>query len=314
MRLKRLYILPRSFEPSGLSFLAKHRFWQAVFWISLSHFFLTGLSSLVRYESAAQHPFQIAFLRSVGALLLMCPHIIYSRFQGLSQGRWRAYLLRSSIGTFSMLLGFYALSLMPLAEVTAIGFTLPLFATIGAALFLGETVYKSRWWAIFLGFIGVIIMLWPHFTQSAHAHLPALLALGATFASAIVTLIVKHLARTESILDMAAYMALFFTVFSLPFALYVWQPLNISDYVTAIFMGLLANLGHLCWYKAYKLADASALLPYDYAKLLVASLYGWWFFNEISSFYTWAGASILICTGVYMARQEAKRHIGQALA
>lgn len=133
---------------------------QAVLWMVLSTaIFATG-NILIRHATSEVHPFQVAFFRNAFSLLCLLP-LVAGTGLTLRTNRLGLYLSRSATSLCAMLTWFYGLSVVPLADATALAFTLPLFATIGAALFLGETVRLRRWIAVVVGFVGVLIILRP---------------------------------------------------------------------------------------------------------------------------------------------------------
>src|SRR3546814_1653911 len=141
------------------------------------------------------HPFQIAFLRNLVALAFMLPWLLRHRRGGLSTGRFGTQLWRAGIGLSAMLTWFSAISYLPLAEAVSLNFTVPLFATVGAALFLGETVRARRWTATAVGLLGVVIILRPGFAE--FTPVMALPIIAACF-TAVTTLIVKSLSDRKS--------------------------------------------------------------------------------------------------------------------
>jgi drug/metabolite transporter (DMT)-like permease len=119
------------------------------------------LNLLIRHGSTELHPFQVAFFRNFFSLMFMLPWLAKAGFGGLHTRKAWLYTTRSLTGLAAMLTWFYALSVMPLGEAVALSFTTPLFATIGAALFLGEVVRLRRWSATVVGFLGVLVIIRP---------------------------------------------------------------------------------------------------------------------------------------------------------
>ena len=136
---------------------------QGALWASLAACLLGVLSLLVRKIAGALHPFEIAFFRNLGQLLLMVPWILYAGVSVLKTDRPWAHVRRSFFGILAMLSWFWVITQMPLAEATAISFSAPLFTTFGAAIFLGEKVGMRRWTATAIGFVGVLLIIRPGF-------------------------------------------------------------------------------------------------------------------------------------------------------
>jgi drug/metabolite transporter (DMT)-like permease len=208
----------------------------------------------------------------------------------------------------SMLAWFSCLPMLPFEQAVALSFTAPLFATMGAALILGETVRARRWTATIVGFLGVLVILRPGLDGGGLADglgLGATLAILSSMISAVLTLIVKDLSRTEPSDAVVTYMVLLLTPMSLAPAVFVWQWPLIEHWPLLVAMGALGSLGHMCLMRSFALADASAVMPYDYTRLLFATLIGFVVFAEVPDVWTWVGAGIIAGSAVYIARREA---------
>src|SRR5262249_14442278 len=154
----------------------------------------------------------------------------------------------------------------------ALSFTAPLFTTMGAALVLGEPVRIRRWSATLLGFAGVLVILRP---GAVPLNLGMLLMIASAALNAVTTLIVKRLSGTESPNAIVTYMVLLMTPMSLLPALFVWQMPPVSTWFFLVGMGLAGTLGHLCYVRALRLAEATAILPYDYGRMIFSALIGY---------------------------------------
>src|SRR5262249_45629783 len=221
----------------------------------------------------------------------------------LRTGRFGLYLWRTSIGLLSMFTWFWALALLPFAEAVALSFTTPLFATIGAALFLKERVRLRRWSATLFGFIGVLVILRPG--AEATFTIGAVLVIVSCALSGATTLMVKDLLRTEPPNAVVTYMVLLMTPISLGPAVFVWTWPAPLTWLVLLGMGLVATIGHLCLTRSYKLAEASAVLPYDYTRMIFAAGIGYVWFGEVPDRWTWLGAAIIAASAIYIAHREA---------
>ena len=275
---------------------------QAIFWMLASGFFFSCLNAEIRYLSAYLHPFETAFFRNLFGLVFMLPWLFRAGLGGLRTRRLKLYLFRTTLGLVSMLCWFTALALLPLSQAVALSFTAPLFATMGAALFLHEKVRGRRWAATIIGFLGVLVIARPEAVGLTYG---VALAVGSSLISAAVTLIVKRLSRTESSSAIVTYMVLIMTPMSLVPALFVWQmpPVAIWPYLAA--MGMFGTVGHLCYVRAFRMADASAVLPFDYGRMLFAAIIGYYAFSEIPDRWTWIGSGIIAAASFYIAHREA---------
>lgn len=257
---------------------------------------------IIRHVSAEIHAFEIAFFRNLFGLLWMLPWFLKVGSDGLKTQRIGLYSLRAVAGVAAMLTWFTAVTIMPLTEAVALSFTTPFFATILAILFLGEIVRARRWSAIIVGFIGAMIILRP----GIEAIRPeALLVLFSAFCVAAATLFVKMLSRTEHPNAIVAYMVIFLTPISLVPAIFVWRWPSWTMLGWMALLGLIATLSHLCYTRAFRAADTSAIMPFDFSRLLFSALIGFLFFQEIAGIWTWVGAAIIVSAAIYTARREA---------
>src|SRR5262245_2404746 len=284
----------------------------AAAWMIAASVLFSGLSATVRYLGESLHPFEVTFFRNLFGLAFMLPWLWHHGLGALRTQRLSLYGWRAALSLISMLCGFTSLTLLPFEQAIALSFTAPLFATAGAALILGEKVRARRWTATIVGFLGVLIMLRPGVGDSSIQGLAlsgpglgALLAiLGAMF-SAIVTLIVKNLSRSEPSDAIVTYMVLLITPMSIIPAAPVWQWPDIGLLPWMVGMGALGSIGHMCYIRAFAMGDASAVMPYDYTRLLFAALIGYFAFAEVPSLWTWVGAAVIVSAAIYIAHREA---------
>jgi drug/metabolite transporter (DMT)-like permease len=282
----------------------------AIFWMIGAAFFFSILSATIRHLTEEMHPLEIAFFRNLFGLVFMLPWLAKSGFGSLRTGRFGLYLWRTTVGLLSMFAWFWALGLLPFAQAVALSFTTPLFATMGAALILKERVRLRRWTATVAGFIGVLVILRPGAAEALN--IGAILVIVSCALSGATTLMVKDLLRTESSSAVVTYMVLLMTPLSLVPALFVWTWPHPATWLIMLGMGLVATAGHLCITHSYKLADASAVLPYDYTRMIFAAAIGYVWFAEVPDRWTWIGAAIIAASAIYIAHREALH--GQAIA
>ena len=199
-----------------------------------------------------------------------------------------------------MFLWFTALTMLPLAGATSLSFTAPLSATFGAALFLAEDVRLRRWPAVGLGFVGALIILRPGIEVVTPG---ALLMLTGSVFLATSILLVKVLGRTESPKTMVLMVALIAIPISAIPLFWVWEmPQGITRLWLAC-VGAVATGGHLIFNRAMVSADASAVLPYEYSRLIFAALIGFFVFSEVPDAWTWVGRLVIFSAGTYIANR-----------
>lgn len=255
----------------------------------------------VRHVSSSVHPFEAAFFRNLFGLAVMMPWLWRRGLGALATQRFGMHLARAICGLSAMLCLFMALSLLPLAETTALTFAAPLFATAGAALVLKERVRLRRWSATLLGFAGVLIILRP----GAEAVSPAaLVALGAAGFMACAILCVKSLSGTERPEAIVVYFGLLVTPISLIPALFFWKTPDPETLLWLLLIGLMATSGQVLMTRAFAAAEASAVMPFDFARLVFVSLLAMILFAEMPDAWTYLGAAVILGSSVYITHRE----------
>jgi drug/metabolite transporter (DMT)-like permease len=260
-------------------------------------------NGMIRVVSAEIHTFEIVFFRNLFGLAAMLPFL-----GGVGVGMFRArhpgQLLLMSVWHLLGMVGFFlAIVYLPLAEVIALAFSKPLFATVGAALILREVVRARRWSAVALGFAGVLIVLQP----GAQAISPyAVLVLLGALMGAITSLMIKRLTATEAISTIVWYQALFATVLALPLCLLQWRMPDPMGWLLLIAIGALGTVSWLTATRAFFLIDASAVVPFEFLRLPFAALVAYLWFAEVPSVWTWLGGALIFGTSIYIAQREAR--------
>ena len=276
---------------------------EGALYMTAAAFCFAAMNAAVREASATLHPLEIAFFRNLFALLFILPWLLKGGIRGLATRRFPLHASRAVFGILAMSLWFTAVTLMPLPEVVALNFTLPLFVIAGAALILGERVGPRRLAATAVGFCGMLVILRPGFVELTWAATLPILA--AVFMAGSV-LMVKRLSATESATAMVFYMNLLMTPLSLGPALFYWRWPDPAVWGLLAFLGLLAMLAHLALAVAYGKADASAVMPFDYMRLPFVAVLAYLLYGEVADLWTWVGAGIIAGSAIYIAHREAK--------
>ena len=197
-----------------------HSLLHAALLMTLSAVLFGTMAITIRYASAQLHPFEIAFFRCLFGALFTVPFVYRGGMNVLRTPLFGFYVVRCTVGIASMMAGFWAMVHLPLAQAVSLYYATPLFVTIGAVLVLGEAVRIRRWTAVFVGFIGVLIIVRPGTSGFSAA---SLIAVGAAALSGGVTISIKYLARTEPADRIVLLTQLLWVPLSLPLALTVWQ-------------------------------------------------------------------------------------------
>jgi drug/metabolite transporter (DMT)-like permease len=253
------------------------------------------------------HVIESLFYRQIGSAVCASAWVaIGPGFASLRTRRVGAHVGRMALGLTAMGLNFMAMILLPLAEATAIGFTVPIFSTVLAALLLGEPTGRWRWGAVAAGFIGVLVVV-----QPGSGDIPALgaaVALVAALLTASVTIVIRKLGATEA----AATTVFWFAVSSLvPLALAMPLVASAHDPLTwAIIVGLslAGGLAQLTLTGALRLAPVALVMPMDYTSLVWAALLGAAIFGQLPSPWTWVGAPVIILSGLVIVWREHRLH------
>ena len=276
---------------------------RAAFWVIVAGFCATIMNVIVREAAEELHPFEITFFRCLFGFVALVPWIVRAGPGTLKSRKKLYYTLRGAVSLISMLSWFYGITLVPLATATALNFTSPLFATLGAALVLGEAVRLRRWTALAVGFLGVIVILRP---TPADFDPNALIIVFSAMTGGMNVVTVKFLARTESATAIVTYLMLYLTPLSLVPALFVWEWPSLAAIGWMILLGGLGTLSHLSMVRGYGLVDASACAPFEFLRLPFAAFLGYALFHEVTDLWTWAGATAIAASAIYVARREAQ--------
>ncbi|OWK33071.1 DMT family transporter [Sphingomonas mucosissima] len=246
---------------------------------------------------------EILFWRQFGAALLVGAIVgTGPGFASLKTQRFGAHVLRCVIGLTAMSLTFWTLLLLPLAEATTIGFSMPIFATVLGALVLHEATGWRRWAAVLAGFIGVLIV-----TQPGDGHIPLLgiaTGLGAAFCTACISILLRTIGKTEAGLTTVFW---FSTLSLVPLSLVYASSVKAHPplvWALLLAIGLLGGVAQIAMTRSLQLGAVSLVVPMDYTALLWATLFGWLMFGMLPVPSTWIGAPIIIASGLYIVWRE----------
>jgi drug/metabolite transporter (DMT)-like permease len=274
---------------------------QGALWLVSGGFIFTSTSVMIRLLSTQIESVQTAFFRAVISVILLLPMIAAGRVQPWHSKRLAGHFWRTAMGTASMVLGFYAVSMLPLADATAIAFSQPLFSVVVAAAIAGEKVRWRRWSATIIGFAGVLVMVRP---GEGSLQLGALVALANAAAVAVSILLVKRLSDTETPLMILTQFAIFSTILLALPAIWVWRWPDLWGWVLAVGIALSATIGQYFWVQAFKSGEMSAVAPFEYMRLPFAVFVGWLVWGEMPVIWTYIGAAIVIGSALYIAHRE----------
>ena len=276
---------------------------QGALWLVAGGFIFTSTGAMIRLLSTQIESVQTAFFRAVISVILLLPLIVAGRVRPWHSKRIAGHFWRTLMGTTSMVLGFYAVSMLPLADATAISFSQPLFSVLVAALIVGEKVRWRRWSATIVGFVGVLVMVQP---GQGSLELGPLVALANAATVALSILLVKRLSDSETPLMILTQFAIFSTLLLLPPAIWVWRWPDLWGWVLAFGVAFTATVGQYFWVQAFKVGEMSAVAPFEYLRLPFAVFVGWLIWGEMPVIWTYVGAAIVIASALYIAHREAQ--------
>ncbi len=265
----------------------------------------TGMSVCIRLASAELHPFEIVFFRNLLVLVFMAPFLGRLDLSALRRPGfpWHLYAMRGLFGTAGMICGFWAIIVLPFADATALSFTMPLFATAGAALLLGETVRARRWTAIVVGFFGAMLVLRPDLSGLGAG---AGFALANAILLAASTLVVKQLTRQEPAERIVFLAAAIIAPVSLVPALFVWKWPGPETWAVLLLLAGVGTLGHIAITRAMALADLTLVMPWEFTRLPMMVLAALLLFGETPSLWALAGGAVIFAATFYVVRREAQ--------
>ncbi len=270
-------------------------------------FLLSAMFALAKIaEASGVHLVEILFFRQAIAVLPVLALVMAGPgVASLKTAIPFKHATRTAVGLTGMTLNFATVAILPLAETQTLWFTTPLFATILSAIVLGESVGRHRWSAVAPGFAGVLIVVQP---QSGHLPLfGASIGLTAGFVTAVVTILLRQLGRTEPALTTVFW---FGTMSAVPLAFAMpWFASGHPFWVWSLLvaMGVVGGLGQIALTLSLQLAPVATVAPVDYASLIWSTLFGAWLFGALPTPWTWIGAPVIVASGLYIVWRERTR-------
>ncbi len=272
-------------------------------WMVLTGILFVGVTGVVRHLGTDMSAPQAAFIRYGFGFVLMIP--VFLRFETvrLPKRIVGLYLVRGLMHGAGVTLWFFAMARIPIAEVTALGFTAPIFTTIGAALFLGEKLHLRRIGAVLVGFGGTLIILRPGFEAISIGAL-AQIAAAPVFAGSF--LIAKKLTETQSSASIVAFLSIIVTIVLLPPALLAWRTPTWTELGLLFLVASLATAGHFTLTQAFRSADITVTQPAQFLQLVWAVVLGLLVFGEQPELWTIVGGAIIVASATYIAHRETR--------
>jgi len=261
------------------------------------------MDALVKWLSATYPVMELVFFRSLFAFVPLLPAIIRSGGAAIRTRRPFGQAGRALVGLVSMVGFFWCYGSMPLADVFGIAFAAPLFVTALSVPLLGERVGIRRWSAVSVGFLGVLVMVRP---DSGIIDWAAWVALFSTLLYALALIFLRVLGKSETTTSIVFYVTLTTTVASAMVLPFQWVAPTPLDWVLLVVVGILGGTGQLCVTRAFRLAPAAVVAPFDYTALVYVGIIGYAVWGDMPTIAFLGGAAIVIASGLYILYRETK--------
>ena len=274
-----------------------------IFWMCMATLISSIAGGMVR-ELAGQIPaMELVFFRNVIALIVLVPIVIKQGVGLPSKSQIPVYALRVFFAYSAMVLLFYALARMPIADVYALQYTIPLFTILLAVIVLKQHADAHSWGACFVGFLGTLIVMRPGIIEIT---LASLAALTTAFMHAGSNTTIKILARRDN----PEVITLWTNFGMLPLALiptlFLWVTPTASQWPLVIGIGVVSSIGGYCFTRSVSAADARIVQPFQFSRMIFAAAFGWIMFSELPDLWTWIGAAVIFAASYYIVYREGR--------
>jgi drug/metabolite transporter (DMT)-like permease len=260
-----------------------------------------SVGAMVKHLSADLHPFEMVFFRALFGIVTLSPLLLRHGLRPLRTRHFRLYFFRACFAVSALLMTWMALSMAPLAKVTAISFSQPLFATVLAALFIGEAIRARRITALAVGFFGTLIIVRPGIgTLDAGS----ILAVVGAACSATTVIFIRVLSHTDSTTTLTLYSTILGAPLSFMAAVWFWKTPTLEQLGWLALIGVAGVIGQLLFTQAYKLADVAVVSPATFTRLIWAALIGYVVFAEVPDRWVWLGGGLIFAAVTYITYRE----------
>lgn len=273
-----------------------------ILWMLLTGLCFISVTALVKYMGTALPPAQMAFLRYLLGLIFLVPALGALRAAHLTPRQWGFFGFRGLTHGLAVITWFYAMTQIPIADVTAMNYLAPIYVSIGAALFLGEKLAFRRIAAIVAALIGALIILRPGFREVSPGHLAMLftaIAFGGSYLSA------KVMAGEVKPSVVVAMLSIFVTIVLAPFAWAVWVTPTLMDLALLFCVACFATAGHYTMTLAFAAAPLTVTQPITFTQLIWAVLLGYFVFDESIDIWVLTGGLIILASVTFITWREA---------
>lgn len=275
--------------------------WVGICWMLLTGFLFVGVTGIVRYVGSDVPAPEAAFIRYAFGVVFILPFMGRKWTQVLTGGLFGVFALRGLCHAMGVILWFYAMARIPIAEVTAIGYLAPIYIAIGAAVFLGEKLAARRIAAIVAAFVGAMVILRPGIQEISDGQLAQVMA-APLFA--VSYLVAKRLTAQANPSLVVGMLSIFVTIGIAPFAYAVWITPSLTEVMWLATVGVLATTGHFTMTKAIHAAPLAVTQPVTFLQLIWATILGLVMFGEAVDFWVLLGGGIIISAVSFISYRE----------
>jgi hypothetical protein len=271
-------------------------------WMLCHCFFISVMSAMIRHISEKFHVFEIVFFHNIVAFLFVLPLVAKTGFvASIKTKKLPLHILRAVLGVVSFSIYFYALTVIPLTQARAIALSSPLISSLFAIFFLKEKSNLHKWVAIIIGFLGSLLILRPESSDFSYA---TLLVIAAVCMWSVIDMIMKILG-SENTITQFFYFTGIMSLLSLPGALYYWQtPENLTEWLWLIGIGIVFVMNIIAIFQAFKYADVTTIMPFDFTGMVFTAIIAYFAFGEIIEPEVLIGGVIIVASSIYIIRKE----------
>ena len=276
-------------------------------WMAATGLLFTVLNTIMKKLSQGLDPWLVGFLRYLMGVLVMLPPALQLGVRGLWPRAPKLQFLRGMFHAGGMLLWFAALPLVTLVDLTAIGFSGPIFICLGAVFFLRERMTGARWSAVLIGFLGVMVVLQPWQGSGLASVSPGMLLMLASapvFAGSF--LVAKVLTRHDRSAVIVLWQHLWVAILLLPFTVPAWKMPSAAEWLALVACGFAGAGGHYCMTRAFRVADVSAVQSVKFLELVWAAILGYLVFATAPASWTVVGGVVILASTLWLARHESR--------